>query len=295
MAVVSLPGWFDDSERDDREHNVAALGGCVGTDSQWRIQDESWQQDVLNAFGLDYLHMKELFRFEGKFEQFKDKDRSLALSRAIIGTFKKSGVHSFGSAARLKDLRRFNNETKRHLAAYPLNIYACMFMIRQAFRTELNGDAEAVLNLDKREGSGKAADTARHYAKTDPNMPDVWQKVLVAPLPKGGLAKKIPALQAADFIAWEIRKDVEAYRDFWDSRPDGESNQALGAAHTEWVIAQERDNPWFRGIMRVFVHETPVLIWRWTYNVIRLLDGPPRSGIWTTGLAKRPPASGASS
>jgi len=262
MAVISLSGWFGGSERDDDEQNVASLGGCVGTDIQWKIQDEAWNEEVLAAFGLDYVHMKEVQEENGKFAQFKDKERSRQLAEAIIGTFKKSGIRPFGSVTRLKDLRSFNRERKLRLSAYPLNIYSCMFMVRHGFRHQLAGEAQAVLNLDRREGTAQAAETARHYAKTDPNLTDVYEKVLPSPLPEEGLASKTPALQAADFVAWKI-------------------------------LTQEKERRFSRRSKHVFAHETPVIIWRWSYNVLCLMDAG-RGGVWTERERKRRVPSAAS-
>ncbi|HVO04841.1 MAG TPA: hypothetical protein VMT54_21785, partial [Candidatus Cybelea sp.] len=81
MAVV-VPGWFDDSTRDDAIHRVAALGGCVGTNAQWEIQNGAWKTDVLDHFGLTDYHTKEFAGFQGQYAQFKDNPaRVLELSR----------------------------------------------------------------------------------------------------------------------------------------------------------------------------------------------------------------------
>jgi hypothetical protein len=92
MPVV-LPGWFDDSERDDKKHAVAALGGCAGTESQWNIQNSAWSEDVIEPFGLAEkgFHTREFASFRGPYEQFKENPAHVRkLSDAILGTFRKS-------------------------------------------------------------------------------------------------------------------------------------------------------------------------------------------------------------
>jgi hypothetical protein len=142
MPVV-LPGWFDDSERDDGKRAVSALGGCVGTKAQWEIQDSAWIKDVLEPFGLteEGYHAKKFASFRGPYEQFSDPLRARELSDAILGTFKKSQVRPFAAMTRLSDLRRFNQERGRQVRHYALNIYTCMSYIRRSFRRELIGDS----------------------------------------------------------------------------------------------------------------------------------------------------------
>jgi hypothetical protein len=289
MAVV-LPGWFDDSERDDDEHAVQSVGGCVGTVAQWEVQDSAWIADVLVPFGLTEVgfHMKEMKSPKGPYAQFKDNPaQTLKLSEAVIGTFKKSQVRPIASIARLNDSRRFNEERKRGLNPYALNIYACMFLTRQCFRIPLIGDSVAHLWLDK-SGSftGPACDCAVRYAQTDRTFSDLADRVFPSPMPKARLARTTPALQAADFVAWEQRYFIQEYRDFYDARPLGESKQDLRTALTKWAAETGRTYPFKRGSMRAFMLGTLATSFAWTLNVLCEFDDA-RGGVWEPGKAKK--------
>ena len=207
--AIKMRGWFDDSTRLDSQHRVAALAGCVGTAEQWQIQDAAWRNDVLERFGLPYFHVREFATFAGPYEQFKDKPvLSLELSQAILGTSQKSQLRSFGAMTRLDDLTRFNRERSRNISHYALNIYTCMFNIKQIFRKELTGDDFVQMCLDissDDQGTNQAIKLANLYASTHPWHGPV-ENIAPQPMPKEGMARHTPALQVADFVVAEMRK-----------------------------------------------------------------------------------------
>jgi hypothetical protein len=215
MAALVIRSWFDDSERDDEEHNVSAVAGCVGTEAQWERFERSWASSVLERFDLDYMHMKEVKNSEGKFARFRDEHEARELAKAIIAVIANSDIRPFGSVTRTRDLRRFNRGHSQSLNGYSLNIYACMRLIRQIYgdgRLEPADHVEMI--LDRIAKPEQAIATARAYAATNSLFPDMADFVLPMALPKANLAKHVLPLQAADFIAWECRKNVEDY-DGW--------------------------------------------------------------------------------
>jgi hypothetical protein len=282
MAIV-LPGWFDDSTRRDSEQRVAALGGCVGAQEQWAIQDAAWKSDVLAAFDLSDYHAKEFATFKGPYAQFKGNDAKIReLSDAIIGTFKKSQIRSFGSMVRLDDLAKFNRVRGRQISHYALNIYACMLNIRQIYRQSLIGGNFAQLNLDisnDDQGTTQAIKLANLYAETH-SCEGPIENIIVAPMPRAGLAKVSPALQAADFVAGEMRRFLEDRRDFYDCRPDGESTQDLRNAMTKWSEETGKKEVFRRGSFRALMSGKPYATpHAWTFNYLCSFDDE-RQGVW---------------
>ena len=86
MAIITLPaypGYFDDSG--DAGEPVVSLGGCVGTEAQWAAQDDAWRSDVLDHFGVAYMHMREVGSDNEPWAQFKDASRRVELARQIVG------------------------------------------------------------------------------------------------------------------------------------------------------------------------------------------------------------------
>jgi hypothetical protein len=285
MPVV-LSGWFDDSERDDAKHAVAALGGCVGTEAQWEVQDSAWAKDVLEPFGLteEGYHTRKFASFQGPYEQFnKNPQRARELSDAILGTFKKSQIRPFAAMTRLADLRRFNQERGRQVRHYALNIYTCMSYVRRSFRRQLHGDSFVQMNLDKSNsdiGTAPAIRLANHYASNHPESPGPITNVRVLSM-KERMAHCTPALQAADFVASEARRFVEQWHEFWEARPDGETTQDLRNALTKWSEATGRKtSPFDRGSFRALMSGKPwATIHTWTFNSLCSYDDL-RKGNW---------------
>jgi hypothetical protein len=262
---------------------VSSLGGCIGTEAQWAIQETEWREKVLGAFDVPYLHMKEIKSGRDKFAQFKDRARCDELFDAVTNTFKKSGVRPIGNMTRLQDLHRINSERGRCLNAYALNIYRCMVFIKQIYREQLVGDAISEMRLDANENTGPAIDAAYHYAATDLFTPNITQHVTALKLPLGR-AKSLPALQAADFIAWEIRVWTEQQAEFWDNIPDGLTTQDLRAAHAKW--SKHHEWPFKRKSMRDLMTGRNSIMGVWTYRDLCMFDDA-RSGVWSLGDRKK--------
>ena len=229
MAALVYQSWFDDSERDDQSHSVSSVAGCVGTDEQWEAFNIAWADGVLDRFGLDYMHMKEVKSGEGKFARFKDSRESEELAKFIVETISNSRIRPFGSVVRTNDLKRFNRHNTQTLNGYSLNIYACMRLIVQIYgRTKLEGGGYVQMVLDRIGKGQQAIDIAKGYADTNDLFPDMAELVLPVVLPKTQLAKTVLPLQAADFIAWECRKNVEEYHGWFESRDDGRCGPQYG-------------------------------------------------------------------
>jgi hypothetical protein len=230
MAALVIRSWFDDSERDDEKHSVSSVAGCVGTDAQWQAFERAWATDVLQRFNLDYMHMKEVKSGAGKFAKFKDEREAEELAKAIISAISNSGIHPFGAVARTRDLRRFNRSHSLPLNGYSLNIYACMRLIRQIYGEGKLAPADHVeMILDRIAKPEQAIATAKAYAATNDIFPDLADFVLPVALPKNNLARNVFPLQAADFVAWECRKNVEDYDGCFERREDGKRGRQYDA------------------------------------------------------------------
>jgi hypothetical protein len=117
-------------------------------------------------------------------------------------------------------IKRFNAETGANIDAKALGIYACALGARERHRSDT---IEFVLDRME-DGHGKIA-RARRYAETDlyyPFMQDCPNlRVMAQDDPNG--SQNTPALQAADALAWELRKNYELKRPWFeggDTSPD---------------------------------------------------------------------------
>jgi hypothetical protein len=225
MAVITdfvAKGWFDDTRT---EGEVWSIGGYVGGLHHWQEFDDTWPL-ALATHDVPYFHMREMADPHGPFakwhppQQHESERAAFFLDLAkIIG---RSGLSAFNCLVRLRDLARFNVEHGLNLDPYALAAYGCMILVGQDY---LGFPTELVFDHVEKVQSKLAR--AREYAESDKyhgaggiHGPDGAFGALVTT----GLSEKltfrdIPALQAADFWAWEYRKNHINLNEWW-SIPD---------------------------------------------------------------------------
>src|SRR5262249_45367653 len=148
-----------------------------------------------------------------------------ALARAIS----RSQLKGFGSIVRIKDLDRFNRENQLRLEPYPLAVYGCMLWIGKQ-----NPDAVVSAVFDHIERVSSKLKRADIYAKSDTYYAGVTDRIQPIPLNKRLTFRDVPAIQAADFAAWEIRKHHLNQNEWWEL-PDRPKRPDEGLPHLmEW-------------------------------------------------------------
>src|ERR1700682_4592185 len=223
MAVISdvlAKGWFDDTQTPGE---VWSVGGYVGGFYQWEEFESSWPLALANH-DVPYFHMREMADPKGPFAKWHPPQEHEAERAAFFLDLAKvigrSGLVGFNCLVRLKDLARFNQEKGLNLQPYPLAAYGCMLLVGQDY---LGKPTE--LTFDHVEKVDSKLVKAREYAASDTHHgPDgVFDSIVTIPLPKNLSFREIPALQAADFWAWEYRKN-HLNLDEWWSLPDRPQN-----------------------------------------------------------------------
>jgi hypothetical protein len=134
--MVVLKGYFDDSGDDiDPKHRVCAVAGYVATNENWKKLEDSWPV-VLEKFGVPFLHMKEFGNPspDGEYAHLSgDKEKTIEFLAEITALIKKCELRGFGSAVRIADLKRFNEEENLNIGAYPLALYGAILEFFRAF------------------------------------------------------------------------------------------------------------------------------------------------------------------
>jgi hypothetical protein len=135
------------------------------------------------------------------------KRRPNRLSRA------NAGLGAFGAVVVLDDLRKFNDEHGLSFDAKALAIYASMMELRKVQPKEC---VEVI--LDRMNQGHAAIAKAEEYAPSEE-----LKDISFLPLPKKCAygAQDMAPLQAADLLAWEIRKEYELKKEWYQANPDG--------------------------------------------------------------------------
>ena len=213
MAV--LKAYIDDSGDQWPGHTALSMAGYIATIEEWDRFEQAWIR-VLTEFEAPYLHMKEFKERYGAFKTWppsKEKDADfLAKLTVVIGN---AGLRAFGSVVVLDDIKRLRHERTINIQAKPIAIYTSLIELRALYPRD-----ELEVVLDRTNDAAASVADAEKYAASHP-VPIEFPTFTI--LSKSGpcRSKSMPPLQAADFLAWEIRKEYELKRQWYQANPEG--------------------------------------------------------------------------
>lgn len=233
-----LKGYFDESgDEHDAQHAALSVAGYLSAASAWPCFDEAWR-GVLKEFDVPYLHMRELQHRRGAFAAWTKGDPAADAKEAsflgkLAGTIGAAGLEPFGAVISLAGLRRFNAETGAGLDAKALAIYGCVLDMRRRHATEA-----IELVFDRMDGGSAIVEMARSYGASDSYYPDSRNFPVCSVLPKDGSegSRNTPGLQAADYLAWEARKNYELKRNWLESDVASPDSPDWGNSLFKWWL-----------------------------------------------------------
>jgi hypothetical protein len=200
---AALKGWLDDSDSKDK---AFVLAGYVGSDSSWQNFEPKWQK-VLSNYGLAYFHMKEMGARSGEFSTWPNKEDpeiipiEADLLYDLAVSLNDSGLRGVGIVIPHNSLARFNVENGPILTSKRLAVFWLQIMLKQLY-----ADDDVQIVLDR---MSKAQDAIKFGEECFKRWFYKPSNYAFTALPEGGLrgAHNMPALQAADYLAGEMRLD----------------------------------------------------------------------------------------
>jgi hypothetical protein len=278
------PGWlmsvlrshFDDrGEASNPDHKAAMLCGVLGTVEDWDRFDREWQTHVLGTFDLDYVHMKELKGYDGKFAKFKDNPSlTKCFFRAMATVVNDCCLHAYSSTVWANDLVRFNSEHGQSVNDYALNLYSCMRFLKVEF-----GDAEVEVLVDRSNDVHHKMALAEGYAESDGGVTGITDTIGVMPINKARTAKTLLPLQAADFLAWELRRDAQEMEPWVSTLTGDESYQEYLRGRAIFLRSNKRNVPFHRRSLTALVQATRLRHTDWGYREL-VANHQERGGVW---------------
>jgi hypothetical protein len=270
MAIFKA--YIDDSgDEIDPQHSACSLGGFLGSFDAWAAFEREWRR-LLTELRIPWLHMKEFAHHLEPFDYLNEAER-VTILKALINTIKECGLTGFGVVIRLPDLRRFNAERDRNIEALPLALNVCMndIYVEDPWRKIemiLDGFDKPYQVIEKAE-----AYAARHWSD------DVSQNTTCLPLKGCQNYKNVLPMQAADFIAYEIRKNVESRRDWFDSTM-GDDPDTWEETERRWLASKGLPYPYIRKSLQGLLATVPVTVSIRDYRIFCYLDDK-RGGKWS--------------
>ncbi len=234
---MMLKAYFDDSgDADAPGETHLTVGGYVSDETGWAYFEPAWQS-IMNDAGVPYLHMKEFGDPKSKIYGHlkaspKAEERFMA---SVINLIKGSAKGSLATTVILDEFRDFNANHGLSLDPYAFAIYGCLFQLRSFYP-----DDPIAIIIDNFDNSKSRIEKALNYARSDSLSglkPDLFN---ISSLQRTESWRNILPLQAADLIAWEVRKyrrERSSLRPPHDIRDDREAMHSWALA---WEAAQER-------------------------------------------------------
>jgi hypothetical protein len=221
--------YLDDSgDPTDPKHSFLTIAGYVADFDSWKHFEARWKA-ALDLAEVPYLHMREFGDPKGIYKHLKtDKGREIDFLAGLIEIIYESVDFCSQTTIKLEDLSAFNVRHSLQLDPYSLAIYGCLLIMRREYKTE-----KIEIVLDRFNKSYSRFDLALRYARSD-KKETLKEPVSLIPLLDSESFKTILPLQAADFIAWEMRKLCEDRKEWEYSVEDRANRQIMMDSYNRW-------------------------------------------------------------
>lgn len=176
------------------------------------------------------MHMKELGRADGVYRHLKvDPADEVAFLSDCIQAIQIGTEFTTSATIRLADLAAFNADTGLQLSPRALALYGCIVEVRRKYPTQ-----DVHLTLDRIVKPSLVIDAALEYARTDTYSDLRIDGVQINALGDGLTFRNTAPIQAADFTAWEIRRNCEERKTWNPTEAERSSPENLRISFEVW-------------------------------------------------------------
>jgi hypothetical protein len=197
MVGEMLAAYFDESGTHDSAV-ITSVAGFISTPERWQHFDEEWKR-VLDHWGLDYFHMKECAHYRGDFAQFKADELGRKQLLWCLG-FLICRHCLYGCAVSVvREDHEMLNADPRIGSAYNLAAQACIALADKWMGSQQHVGPMSVVLEDGCKYSKDFLDQLETLERPLGTLSRFGNIVL-------GSKRQVPALQAADLLAYEQSK-----------------------------------------------------------------------------------------
>jgi hypothetical protein len=223
FAMLSC--YFDEAGGVDQGFIV--VSGYVSTVEQWQRFETDWRL-FLAKFDVPYLHMKSFAHFKGPFAKWKGNEgtRSQFLSYAagIISDYAQHAFSHYVEYAAFEDLSKEYNLKAIVSSPYALAGRSCVAQANIYHQHDLR-DIEYIFE----DGGPDKAGLVTAMTRLKPRL----QIPIFKPSRDTKIQRGVLQLQAADFLAYEVRKNIADQ----GGRPTRKSIEALSSkVPHKWIF-----------------------------------------------------------
>jgi hypothetical protein len=237
VFVCGYQAFVDDSTSEVGDRRLF-LAGFINTADRWIRFSDAWKEELNRPRKIEYLKMREAHSLRDQFRNWtpEARDEKLKGLARLIRHFRPASFHASVSTA---DFERI----VAPYAPYGLNPYTVCFqylIVPVANQQAQIGGPKVPIDFvfDNQEGLGESARFIYKLVRTA--QPNAVQKYLsVEPLFRDD--KEVLPLQAADMLAWHIRRRWEDLGPYAYQIPDSLDATGfhmaldIGTDHLQWM------------------------------------------------------------
>ncbi len=231
MAVVRA--YIDDSgSPSDPNHTYITMAGYSCAVQEWNRFEKKWGE-ILKVFNIPYLHMREFAKPNSIYEHIKADDEAMRhLFMMLINAIHHGTLVGFDCSIHLNDLRAFSEHHGINLDAHSMALYGC-FLNLLVYNEEYR-DEKIEIVVDRFDRSHQKLSTAMDYSFSDTQAESGAKVLSMVCLLDDQTYKNVYPLQAADFLAWESRKNLEDNKGFKPTYEERKVREKLSEAYAQY-------------------------------------------------------------
>lgn len=205
-VLVFLQAFIDDSVA-ERGDGRLYMAGYINTVESWAKFSADWDAALKREPAIEYLSMKEAHSVRGPFRGWSDPKRDLKLAKLarVIRRYK-SDTFQY-TIDRSEYLDKVKPAAPRNLgSAHYVCTFGIVAMITR-YLEERNFTGKVDFIFDQQ--SGVSADIPLFFEYMTRNLSKA-QRAMIARTPQFGDKRDFLPLQAADMLAWHLRREYES-------------------------------------------------------------------------------------
>ncbi|WP_172264467.1 DUF3800 domain-containing protein [Caulobacter sp. RHG1] len=182
------------------------LAGYLNRKAQWAVFSAAWRAALKAPPSIDYLHMVEAQNLRGQFKGWSEADRD----RKVLGLAKLI-ADSRPVSMQVSVSRQTFQAILAPNAPYGLSqpYFTCFYALTLGLaRFAHAGGVKDPIAFVFDEQGVLGQDATMVYDWVKAGRPEPWSRLL-GPPPTFGDDRSLPQLQAADMLAWHVRRDAE--------------------------------------------------------------------------------------
>ena len=209
-----LQGFLDGSTSGNPQ--ILSVAGFVGSLESWARFHKEWREARATA-GIDYFHMTDFMSRQAKPYRGWTENKRNAIISHLLELINGSAVFAVGVAFRLDDYRTEIGQGKRSYKPYRFGAGLCIGRVaRELAAAKINRSVMYVFEVGD---EGEPA-FRKSMAEIIHKLPKYRDEMRISSV-ESGTKNAFPALDAADFFAWQVSQWAQKMQAGKPARPTG--------------------------------------------------------------------------